>query len=1202
MALPGNINAVTVTGTFLDPSGQALAGSVTFAPSVTLTDSAGSAVFPAYSKTYPLTGGAFTSDPLAATDNSSLTPSGWTYSVTVSLANVARPYSFSCLIPHSPSPVDISALVPLSSVTQFSQYLALAGGALSGTLTLGGSPPAKLPSGTAGYVMTSDSAGNLTLQAGGAGISLPAGDLGGTSSAPTVVSTHLTSPLPVTQGGTAATSAGAALASLGAAAATALTAEVSRAETAEALLAPLASPALTGAPTAPTPSTSTGIANKSYVDSAAQGLNGKPSALVAATSNITLSGTQTIDGVAVVAGNRVLALGQSTASQNGLWVVASGSWTRPAEFATASTQQGAYVFVEAGTANASSGWMLTGTAVTVDTTSQTWTQFSGAGEITAGTNLSKSGNTLSLAASPALSGTPTAPTAGALTSSTQVASTAYADAAVAVEKSRAQTAEALALPKAGGTMSGAIAMGASKVTGLANGTAGSDAAAFGQIPTVLPPTGTAGGVLSGTYPNPSGLAATAVTAGSYTSANITVGADGRLTAASNGTGGGGAAALAEHAVITADPNPAAAATFYPCDSSSAAFNFTLPNAPSDGTQVAVKIVAQASGNAVTIVRNPSGTDVINISPGTSMTLKLLGQGALLQYKAGSPGIWYVFSDDLPLGQLDARYGVTVASGVTWGSSPVTITVASAQVLPVTLTNGTTTTVSSITALPQGAGTIAAQSLTLYITQPTGGGVTVGSVIWPGNVTWLGGSAPALSPVLGGLTVITLQSPDGGTTWYGSAVAGASIPLSVSNGGTGVTTLPIPGAMLAGGATGSSPTVQVSMSVAYATAVALSPPATYSGGVLASTSGGGFGVLTVDGQNPLVGQLVLIKNESSPQNNGIYQVNAVGSGSLAYSLQRYSGMSASALVTGTAVFVSAGSTLAGTAWMVQGIFSGTIGTNSIPWVQVAGSGGGTVAIAGGGTGQTTAAAAITALTGTQAAGKYLRSDGTNSALDVIHAADLPALTPPAGTTTVAPLTFASGTNLTTAAAGAAEFDGTAFYLTAAASSRQVAVTEQFICLSSPYTLTATVALQQMFNSTTNGACTVAGSTTYFFETEFDLSAMTGTGAMGFGFGGTATISSVKFTSVASKSSTINLPNTCLITTLEVATGAGIYSSNSSALGSAFIKGIVRIGASGGGTLIPSVTIGAGVAAVVGINSWFRISPIGSNTVTNVGDWS
>lgn len=145
-----------------------------------------------------------------------------------------------------------------------------------------------------------------------------------------------------------------------------------------------------------TPSASSDAATKGYVDSAASGAtNPKNSVIAAATSNQTLSGLPTVDGQTLTAGQRILLTGQTSTAQNGIWAVASGAWTRPTDFASGSSQAGAFVFVEAGTVNGSSGWIITGaTTVTVDTTAHTWTQFSGAGEITAAFGLTKSGNTI----------------------------------------------------------------------------------------------------------------------------------------------------------------------------------------------------------------------------------------------------------------------------------------------------------------------------------------------------------------------------------------------------------------------------------------------------------------------------------------------------------------------------------------------------------------------------------------------------------------------------------------------------------------------------------------------------------------------------------------------------------------------------------------------------------------------------------------
>jgi len=143
-------------------------------------------------------------------------------------------------------------------------------------------------------------------------------------------------------------------------------------------------------------------ANKGYVDGVAQGLKVKDSVVATTTANGTLSSAfangESIDGVTLQTGDRILIKDQTTASQNGIYNVnASGAPSRTTDMATGSNAAGAFVFVEQGTVNAENGFTCTsdtGSAV-VGTNNLTFAQFSGAGQIIAGDGIAKSGNTLS---------------------------------------------------------------------------------------------------------------------------------------------------------------------------------------------------------------------------------------------------------------------------------------------------------------------------------------------------------------------------------------------------------------------------------------------------------------------------------------------------------------------------------------------------------------------------------------------------------------------------------------------------------------------------------------------------------------------------------------------------------------------------------------------------------------------------------------
>ena len=153
-----------------------------------------------------------------------------------------------------------------------------------------------------------------------------------------------------------------------------------------------------------TPTQTTDAATKAYVDAQLQGLDVKNSVRVATTANGTLSSAfannSTVDGVTLATGDRILLKDQSTGSQNGIYTVnSSGAPTRATDFdADSEVTGGTFFFVEEGTVNADNGFVMTNDGtVTVGSTALVFTQFSGAGQVTAGSALTKSGNTLNVA-------------------------------------------------------------------------------------------------------------------------------------------------------------------------------------------------------------------------------------------------------------------------------------------------------------------------------------------------------------------------------------------------------------------------------------------------------------------------------------------------------------------------------------------------------------------------------------------------------------------------------------------------------------------------------------------------------------------------------------------------------------------------------------------------------------------------------------
>lgn len=216
-----------------------------------------------------------------------------------------------------------------------------------------------------------------------------------------------------------------------------------------------------------------------------------------------------------------------------------------------------------------------------------------------------------------------------------------------------------------------------------------------------------------------------------------------------------------------------------------------------------------------------------------------------------------------------------------------------------------------------------------------------------------------------------------------------------------------------------------------------------------------------------------------------------------------------------------------------------------------------------------------------------------------------LRPTAGTSLIPPMTFTSGGLNSTVGAGIVEYDGVVFYGAPVASQRGVMPMMPFVCLASDYVGLNSAAAQKVFNTPSSGSLTLPASSAYMFEALYFITRSAGTTShtTSVSFGGTATLTSITYLAEATTSTTNTLGavNRVIGTGVGSVTVTGAVTTTTEFI-TVKLTGTLRTNT--GGTIIPQFQFSAapGGTPTVLKNSYFRLTPIGTSSVTSVGNWA